>query len=277
MTPPVDFTQTLPWLKQAGQIALRYYQGQIHRQQKNDYSPVTEADTAVEKFLVHKLRQTFDPAQYGLIGEEFGGDWQNKPYVWVIDPIDGTRIFVDGLPQWCISLGLLHHHKEYRGAIYLPVTDELYYTDNNGQPLWGNRPLTGMLQADWDRDSFIGVPSGAHRHFKIEFRRVRAMGSVAAHHVYVARGAAVAALHRHVKLWDLAGAHAILTAAGGRAMYLDGRPFALADLLPPAPQTAPILAGHPAVLEKLIPAIHEITAEDNHPILTNSAPKSKQA
>lgn len=261
MTAPVDFTQTLPWLKQAGQIALRYYQTQLRRQQKDDYSPVTEADKAVEKFLVDKIWQQFDPAQFGLIGEELGGDWENKEYVWVIDPIDGTRIFIDGLPQWCISLGLLHRQKEHRGAIYLPATDELYYTDNAGQPFWGNRPLTGMMRDNWDRDSFIGVPSSAHRHFNIEFRRVRAMGSVAAHHVYVARGAAVAALHRNAKLWDLAGAHAILTASGGRAVYLNGQPFSLADLSNPASGATPILAGHPAVLKKLLSTIHEIVSE----------------
>ncbi len=255
MSTLIDFTQTLSWLKEAGSIALQYYQNQVHRQQKDDYSPVTEADIAVERFLIDKIQQTFDTTQHGIIGEEFGGNWQNKEYVWVIDPIDGTRVFIDGLPQWCISLGLLRHGKEYRGAIYLPVTGEMYYTDNAGQPFWGHRSLMGMLKSSWNRDSFIGVPSSAHYHFNIDFKRVRAMGAVATHHVYVARGAAIAALHRKAKLWDLAGAHAILTAAGGIAVYLDGQPFSLTDLLAPTPKPMSILAGHPAVLEKLLPKI----------------------
>jgi len=252
---PFDFSQTRTWLKEAGTIALHYYQTQLVREQKQDYSPVTAADKAVERFLINKIEQAYDLRHFGIVAEESGGDWQDKEFVWAIDPIDGTRVFIDGLPLWCISLGLLRDGEAYRGVVYLPVINEIYYTDNEGLPFWNDRPLKGMLRSEWDRDSFIGVPSGAHRHFSINFRRIRALGAIAAHHVYVAKGTAVAALHRKAHVWDLAGAHAILNAAGGTAVHLDGNSFSMAATLSQGIISQPILAGHPAVLEKLLPRI----------------------
>lgn len=250
-----DFSQIRSWLEEAGAIALNYYQTQLNRQQKQDYSPVTEADKAVEKFLINKIEQSCDLRHVGIVAEESGGDYQNKEFVWVIDPIDGTRVFIDGLPLWCISLGLLKEGEAYRGVIYLPVINEIFYTDNEGFAFWNDHPLEGMLRTDWDRDSFIAVPSSAHRHFRIDFRRIRALGAIATHHVYVAKGTAVAALHRNAKVWDLAGAHAILEAVGGRAVHLDGTPFSMAATLSQGIVSQPILAGHPAMLEKLLPRI----------------------
>jgi myo-inositol-1(or 4)-monophosphatase len=255
LTIPFDFSRIQDWIREAGSIALRYFQTQLVRQQKDDYSPVTEADQAVEKFLVNKIQQTYNPRDYGFIAEETGGDWQGKEFIWAIDPIDGTRVFIDGLPLWCISIGLLQNGEACRGLVYQPVTDEMYYTNNEGIAFWNKRPLTGLVRTDWDLDSFISVPSGIHRYFDIDFWRLRALGSVATHHVYVARGATVAALHHKANVWDLAGAHAILMAAGGTAIYFDGSPLSLSEILINGGSKKPILAGHPAILEKLLPRI----------------------
>ena len=253
---PFDFSLVQNWIREAGTIALNYYQTQLNRDHKEDYSPVTEADKAVEKFIISRIEQTYDLHHHGIIAEESGGYWQGKEFIWAIDPIDGTRVFIDGLPLWCISIGLLKDGEAYRGVVYLPAINEIFYTDNEGAAFWNDRPLKGVLRTDWDRDSFISVPAGAHRHFDINFRRVRALGAIATHHSYVARGTAVAALHRKAKVWDLAGAHAILTAAGGTAInLLDGSQVSLADSLDQGMCKQPILAGHPAVLERLLPRI----------------------
>ncbi len=180
--------------------------------------------------------------------------------MWAIDPIDGTRVFLNGLPLWCISIGLLRNGEVYRGVVYLPVTKDIYYTTDEGVAYWNNRPLAGMLPTTWNRDSFIGVSSGAHRYFDIDFRRLRALGAIATHHIYVASGVAVAALHRQASLWDIAGAHAILKAVGGQALYLDGTSLALAEILAEEKRRCrgPVLAGHPAVIEDLLPKIKNI-------------------
>jgi len=262
MTIPLEFSKIQPHLKEAGQIALRYYQTQLVRRRKEDYSPVTEADEAIEKFLIGKIQELYPDPIYEIMGEEGGGTWQGKEFAWAIDPIDGTRVFIDGMSTWAISVGLLRNGEAYRGAVYLPVLDELYITNDDGAAYWsspftqGNpRPLQGLMRTTWDRDSFMSVPSSCHRYFEIDFSRLRALGAIAVHHVYVTKGVAIAALHRRAALWDVAGAQAILTAVGGVAVYLDGRPISLAESLTQGKPIEAMLVGHPGVVAQLLPKI----------------------
>jgi myo-inositol-1(or 4)-monophosphatase len=259
-----EISQVRAWLREAGTIALRYYQTQLTKRQKDDYSPVTDADEAVEQFIIGQIRQSYSGKDYGILAEESGGSWQDKEFVWAIDPIDGTRIFLNGLPLWCISIGLLRQGEAYRGAVYLPTTNDLYYTDDEGHAFWNSRSLVGRLQTNWDHDSFIAVPSGLHRRYEIKFRRVRALGAIATHQVYVAGGVALAALHRKVSIWDIAGAQAILKAVGGITVHLDGTPLRIADVLAQRKTACggPILAGHPRVIEELLPRIKPIQLRD---------------
>ncbi|RPJ59289.1 MAG: inositol monophosphatase, partial [Dehalococcoidia bacterium] len=213
------------------------------------------ADRAVEKFLIDKIQQTYAAQGHVIIGEESGGNGQNSEFVWAIDPIDGTRVFIDGLPLWCISLGLLRDGEAYRGVVYLPVINEIYYTDDEGVAFWNGRPLKGMLRSVWDQDSFISVPSEMHHYFDIDFWRLRAFGSAVAHQVYVARGTAVAALQRQLSLWDIAGAQAILSRVGGIAVYLDGSSVPMPEVLKRGKCRGPVLVGHPDIVEKLLPRI----------------------
>ncbi|MBN1218004.1 MAG: inositol monophosphatase [Anaerolineae bacterium] len=252
---PFDIRQVQAWAREAGEIALRYYQTQLVRQHKDDDSPVTEADHAVEKFLIDKIEQTYAAQGHTIIAEESGGSWQESEFVWAVDPIDGTRVFADGLPLWCISLGLLRNGETYRGVVYLPVLNEIYYTNDEGVVFWNNRPLQGMLRADWDKDSFIAVPSEIHNFYQIDFWRLRAFGSAVAHQMYVARGVALAAFQHKLSLWDVAGASAILTGAGAAAMYLDGTHLSMMEVLVRGKCKGPLLIGHPEVIEKLLPKI----------------------
>jgi myo-inositol-1(or 4)-monophosphatase len=244
------------WVREAGDIALRYYQTQLSPMQKDDLSPVTEADHAVEKFLIDKIEAHYGPQGHVIIGEESGGDGQNSEFVWAIDPIDGTRIFINGLPLWCISVGLLRNGKAYRGVVYLPALNEIYYTNNEGVSFWNGHPINGLLRTDWDRDSFICLSAESHRYFDIDFLRLRALGAAVAHQAYVARGVAVAAFQRKLSLWDIAGAQAILTSVGGATVYLDGTALSMSDVLRDGKCNGPVLMGHPRVIEKLLPKIH---------------------
>ena len=262
MLDPFEFSRVRAWVVEAGKIALSYYQTQLTKKRKDDYSPVTEADEAVEQFIIGQIHQAYGPNTYGIIAEESEGRWQDQEYIWAIDPIDGTRVFINGIPLWCISVGLLRYREAYRGVVYLPLTNDIYYTDDDGVAFWNNRPIKGALQTQRDRDSFIAVPSVANRHFDINFPRLRALGAVATHHVYVASGVALAALHRQAGLWDIAGAQAILAAVGGVAVYLDGTPVSIADVLAQQKTACngPILAGHPTVIENLLPLIQMVNS-----------------
>ncbi len=94
--------------QKAGQLALRYFAGELAVEQKADLSPVTVADREAEQLLRKTLHASFPDD--GLLGEEYGDTPGTSGYRWVLDPIDGTRSFVRGIPLWGTLVGL-----EYRG------------------------------------------------------------------------------------------------------------------------------------------------------------------
>jgi histidinol-phosphatase len=100
----------------AGRLALRYFEGAFQVERKGDQSPVTVADRETERVLRQGLAAAF-PGD-GFLGEEYGDAPGTTGYRWVIDPIDGTRSFVRGIPTWATLLGL-----EYRGEMIAGVVE----------------------------------------------------------------------------------------------------------------------------------------------------------
>ncbi len=111
--------------------------GHIAYESKSDRSPVTEVDRGVEKKLREMIGAKFP--SHGIIAEEFGSERENAEWVWVIDPIDGTKSFISGVPLFVTLIGLLHCGKPVLGAIDQPVLRERCVGDNettlfNGKP-----------------------------------------------------------------------------------------------------------------------------------------------
>ncbi len=88
---------------------------------------VTDADRKVEDFIVTMLKREFPG--FAIYGEESGKSGSESDHCWVIDPIDGTAGFARKLPNWCVSIGLVHKGKSVLGVIYAPVKNELYYAE----------------------------------------------------------------------------------------------------------------------------------------------------
>jgi len=101
--------------QKAAKIAMGYYETALDIEWKNDESPVTIADREAEKFLRSSLKQYFK--QDGFLGEEYDDETGDSGYRWIIDPIDGTRNFVRGIPIWATLLGL-----EYKGEMLAGIT-----------------------------------------------------------------------------------------------------------------------------------------------------------
>ncbi|MCW2315117.1 myo-inositol-1(or 4)-monophosphatase [Rhodoblastus acidophilus] len=93
------------------------------------FDPVTEADRAAETAMRRVIGQTFP--SHGLIGEEFGSREAESEYVWVLDPIDGTKSFISGLPLWGTLIGLLHQGAPCYGLMNQPFTRERFYGDGH--------------------------------------------------------------------------------------------------------------------------------------------------
>ncbi len=97
------------------------------KQHGQGFDPVTEADRAAEAVIRNKIKQAFP--DHGILGEEFGEERIDAEYVWVIDPIDGTRAFVCGLPLWGTLIGLMKDKHPVYGIMHQPYTGELFCGD----------------------------------------------------------------------------------------------------------------------------------------------------
>ncbi len=127
----VDFEAFVERLAQvSGEVILPFFRSAIGAEDKSRggaFDPVTEADRGAEAAMRRLIGQTF-PA-HGVIGEEYGQDRPDAEYVWVLDPIDGTKSFVAGMPTWGTLIGLMHRGRPVYGMMAQPYTRERFYGD----------------------------------------------------------------------------------------------------------------------------------------------------
>ncbi|MDX1521686.1 MAG: inositol monophosphatase [Anaerolineae bacterium] len=238
------------WVCQAGQIALRYF-NRANPILKSDTTFLTQADIEIEKFLTQRIRLAFP--NHNIVGEEginncLASSLEN---IWVIDPIDGTTAFVQGLPGWGISVGLLHRGQPYFGLYYMPLLGDLSYTSAQGQVMCNELNLRGRLPTGWAPKGFLAVSASTHLEFQIYLSHMRALGSISTNLVYTARGSATAAFIPKAFLWDLVAGGAMISRVGGELRYLSGQAVDYLSLLEGQLAPEPIVAGHPNVLDEL--------------------------
>jgi len=115
-------------IKEAGLLAKEYYRKGVSHKFKSDPSDlVTEADIAVNDFLIKKIREKFP--DHGIISEEAEEIKGTSEFKWVMDPIDGTRNFAKNIAFWCTMIGIEKNGKPYMGAIYDAINDELFFAE----------------------------------------------------------------------------------------------------------------------------------------------------
>jgi myo-inositol-1(or 4)-monophosphatase len=114
----------------AGEAVMPFFRTTIGVEDKGrlgKFDPVTVADRAGESAMRDLIKRTFPG--HGIVGEEFGGENEDAEYVWVLDPIDGTRGFITGLPTWGTLIGLLRHGHPVYGSMSQPFTRERFFGD----------------------------------------------------------------------------------------------------------------------------------------------------
>jgi histidinol-phosphatase len=209
----------------AGEVALRYFRMRLTVDYKGDRSPVTQADRECERRIAEVLRHSFP--DYGVIGEEFGerdaAAGPTRPR-WIIDPIDGTKNFIRGIPYFAALIGLEEDGEVTAGVIYAPAVEDLLWAqkgagafDRNGRlhvssidSLQDGTVVFGGLDifrkaGRWDGFERLVQASGRQRGFGDYFG-----------HTFVARGQAEAMVELDVKPWDLAAVKIVVEEAGGR-------------------------------------------------------------
>lgn len=129
----------LSLLKPATREILNWYQKDFNVQQKADQSPVTIADQKAEEILRKGIHRYFP--DHGIIGEEFGEEDSHREWVWTVDPIDGTRSFIQGLPLFATLLSLLHKGEPVMGVVCLPALGETVWAVKGKGTFSGSRRL----------------------------------------------------------------------------------------------------------------------------------------
>jgi histidinol phosphatase-like enzyme (inositol monophosphatase family) len=105
-----------------------YRQHSVAVETKADLSPVTIADRGAEELMRARIARRFP--SHGIVGEEFGTERGEAEFVWVLDPVDGTKAFITGVPLWGTLIALLHHGQPILGCINQPILEQLMIGDN---------------------------------------------------------------------------------------------------------------------------------------------------
>ena len=213
----------------AGEIALGYFRGGVEVTLKADATPVTQADREAERAIVEILGRAFP--EYGVLGEEFGGSGSTDVR-WIVDPIDGTKNFVRGIPLWATLIALEERGEVTVGVVHNPARGDLY-TARRGGGAWKNgervrvsdvSTLDGaffvhaglrlLREAGW-WDGFVRLVDATDRQ--------RGFGDYVGYGL-LAEGKAEIYLEADLKPWDLAAPRILVEEAGGRFTDLAGRP-----------------------------------------------------
>lgn len=222
----VDHALLTEAVREAGHIARRYFKGSVKSWEKKPGDPVSEADIAIDTHF----RETLMAARpdYGWLSEETVDDRARleKSRVWIVDPIDGTRSFIAGKPEFTICAALVESGEPVLGIVYNPITEEFYDAIRgggarlNGQTVTcGSKAKLGEVRLLASRKSFEwhgwleSVPGAVFSHVNsIAYRIVK----VASRHVD-------ASLSLTAKSdWDIAAADIILSEAGGVTTTITG-------------------------------------------------------
>jgi len=207
----------------AGGVALRYFQTDLAVEQKADLSPVTVADRAAEELIRGRIAAAYP--EDGIIGEEFGERAGRSGWNWVVDPIDGTKSFVQGVPLFGVLIGVEGPQGPVVGAVFLPALAEMVCAARGEGCWWNGRParvsrVDRMEQACFSYTSlknFEEAGRGAAegwRRLQTASRLQRGWGDCYGH-ILVATGRAEAMFDPILSPWDCAPLLPILEEAGG--------------------------------------------------------------
>jgi histidinol-phosphatase len=225
--------------KQAGAVTLQWFrQSGLGVERKGDGSPVTAADRASETLLRELISAQFpDDA---ILGEEFGELPGTSPYRWVLDPIDGTKSFISGIPMYTTLVAVMKEDQPLIGVIYAPATGEIVYAAVGG-PTWfavgDSAPVesrvstTGQLAeatfvttevSKFDRQGNQMI-RGVYNHLEKHSRLTRTWGD-AYGFLLVATGRADVMVDLFISLWDAAALKPVIEGAGGHYSDWKGLP-----------------------------------------------------
>lgn len=215
-------------LQAASDLCKGFAGGMIRAETKGGDEPVTAVDRAIDELL----RQTLPRNGEGWLSEETPDDWcrLTRRRVWVVDPLDGTKEFLRGIPEWCVSIALVEDEEAVAGGICNPATGEMFIGSREIGILHWRRNNVG-ISSPWQKKPVVlasrsEIARGEWDWLESAPLDVRAVGSIAYKLALVAVGQADATWTFVPKNeWDVAAGVALVEAGGGTVRNLDGQPF----------------------------------------------------
>lgn len=235
--------------KSAREIILSYYNGNFDIEIKADQTPVTVADRAAERVIRETLEKAFP--DHGIFGEEYGSENKDTDYLWLVDPIDGTKSFVKRYGMFSTQIALMHKGKLLLGVSCAPAMNELVWATSGNGAFNADGPLhvsdiKNIRQASISTGNIQSLANGpqwpALGRIMAKANRTRGYGDYYHYH-RLAAGQLDAVIESDVNILDIAALYVIVTEAGGVFTDLNGQP--------PDLETRSVLAATPALHQAL--------------------------
>jgi histidinol-phosphatase len=242
--------------KAARELILSYYDGNFEIEIKDDQTPVTVADRGAERLIREKISKAFP--DHGIYGEEYGSQDKSTEYLWLIDPIDGTKSFVKRYGMFSTQIALMHNGQLIVGVSCAPAMNELVWAtrgggafDEDGQ--LGISNISSVEHASISTGNIQSLAAGSNwtalGQILARTNRTRGYGDYYHYH-RLAAGQLDAVIESDVNILDIAALAVIVTEAGGTFTDLDGQA--------PKLETRSVLAANPplhaTLLSELNPA-----------------------
>jgi len=215
--------ESLPRFRQQGAVANKLEGG---------FDPVTEADRQAERSIRALINEQFPG--HGILGEEFGSENADAEHVWVVDPIDGTRSFISGIPLWGTLVGLTHNGDAIAGMMAQPFIGELFYATGQGSfyegPHGANRLATRPTESIGEATMCTTTPylfTGAQKDAFMRLEksvRLSRYGTDCYAYVMVAAGQIDLVVETALQPYDIVALIPIIEQAGGKITNWDGGP-----------------------------------------------------
>jgi len=213
----------------AGKVVMNYFEGDYDIQQKSRNNPVTTADFESDKLLKKLLREPFP--DYGWLSEESRDNPERleKEYVWVVDPIDGTKEFITGIPEFVISIGLVKNGDPVVGVLLNPVKGEMYAASKGNGAYLNGRKLSVSTTPDLSKATLLvsrtETKNGHVDKFTDYIKAFKPTGSVAYKLCLAAAGAGDVFVSVYSKNeWDVCAGDLVVQEAGGQMSDIYGNP-----------------------------------------------------
>ena len=212
---------------EAGSIIMKYYQKDYDVHQKSYHNPVTTADKEADEKIKEILLS--NNSDYGWLSEETVDSKErlSKKYIWVVDPLDGTKEFIEGIPNFVVSIALVEDNKPILGVLYNPVTGEIFSAAKNCGSFLNGDPIACSKKSNLNQMVILNSRSETNRglwnSYTNIFKELKPIGSVAYKLGLTAAGKGdIFATLRPKNEWDICAGTCIINESGGKVIDLNG-------------------------------------------------------